>query len=56
VDEVRAPLAVEAANAPTVEMARWRLPEGGVPGGCRTSCASTVVRDFVANVATNARW
>src|SRR5262249_5273660 len=46
VDEVRASLVVEAANAPTVETAQRRLHERGV----------TVVPDFVANVATNAWW
>ena len=46
VDEVRAPLVVEAANVPTVETAQRRLHERGV----------TVVPDFVANVATNAWW
>jgi len=46
VDEVRAPLVVEAANVPTVETAQRRLHGRGV----------MVVPDFVANVATNAWW
>jgi glutamate dehydrogenase (NAD(P)+) len=46
VDDVRAALIVEAANAPTLPVAEEKLHARGV----------AVVPDFVANVATNAWW
>jgi glutamate dehydrogenase (NAD(P)+) len=46
VDQVRASLVVEAANAPTTAAAEAELTARGVP----------VIPDFVANVATNAWW